>query len=235
MQLQRGNCPKENPWSVLVVIPKGCGGFRGIGLLEVIWKVISSIIDSRLKAEIEFDDSLHGFRVERGTITMCVEAKLHMQLACDQLKTLYQIFFDLAKATLNRGRTLNMLEGYGVGRWIRRLLTNFWARQLAAACQAGYHRLPFEVNRGVTQGDIPSPTIFNVVFNAIVRACKAEVTAGNLSSEQWRAIDEITVKFYADDGVLASTIAPELQDSLNYLVELFERVNLKPTHPRKIV
>jgi hypothetical protein len=133
-----GELPAEISWSVLVVIPKGYGGFRGIGLLEVIWKVISSIIDSRLQAEIEFDDSLHGFRVERGTSTACIEAKLHMQLVCAQRKTLYQIFIDLAKAydTLDRGRTLEILEGYGVGRRIIRLLTNFWARQLAVALQA---------------------------------------------------------------------------------------------------
>jgi hypothetical protein len=43
--LATGGFPAENSWSVLVVIPKCC-----------------SIIDSRLKAVIEFDDSLHGFR-----------------------------------------------------------------------------------------------------------------------------------------------------------------------------
>jgi hypothetical protein len=35
-----GELLAEISWSVLVVIPKGCGGFRGIGLLEVIWNVI---------------------------------------------------------------------------------------------------------------------------------------------------------------------------------------------------
>jgi hypothetical protein len=69
--------------------------------------------------------------------------------------------------------------------------------------------------------------IFNVVCDAIFRAWKAEVTAGNLSYVRSRAIEEIAAKFYADDSVLDSTIAPELQDSLNYLVEQFERVNLK--------
>jgi hypothetical protein len=178
--------------------------------------------------EIEFDDSLHGFRAERGTSTACIEVKLHMQLACAKRKTLYQIFIHLATAydTSDRGRNLGILEGYGVGRRIIRLLTHFWARQLELARQAGYHSSPFEVNRGVTQGDIPSPTILNVVWDAVVRAWKAEVTAGNLLSVRSRAIEEIAAKFYADDGVLASTTAPELQDR-NYLVELFERVNIK--------
>jgi hypothetical protein len=91
-----------------------------MGLLEVIWKIISSIIDSRLKVEIEFDYSLRGFRAERGISTACIEAKLHIQLSCAQRKTLYHIFIDLEKAydTLARGRTLKILEGYGVGRQI---------------------------------------------------------------------------------------------------------------------
>jgi hypothetical protein len=37
-------------WSVLVLIPKGGGGgCRAIGLLEVVWKDVCSIIDIRLK------------------------------------------------------------------------------------------------------------------------------------------------------------------------------------------
>ena len=33
------------PWAILVLLPKSNGGTRGIGLLEVIWKVVSSILD----------------------------------------------------------------------------------------------------------------------------------------------------------------------------------------------
>jgi hypothetical protein len=49
---ETGNLPLELNWSVLVEIPKGSGGFRAIGLLEIIWKLIYSIIDSRLKQKI---------------------------------------------------------------------------------------------------------------------------------------------------------------------------------------
>jgi hypothetical protein len=45
-----------------VLIPKAeQGKYRGIALLEVIYKLISTIIDTRLKDAIEFDDALHGF------------------------------------------------------------------------------------------------------------------------------------------------------------------------------
>jgi hypothetical protein len=158
-----------------------------------------------------------------------------MQLECAQGKKINQIFIDSAKAydTLDIGRTLEILEGYCVGQRIIIILTNFDARQLAVARQAGYHNSPFEVNRGVTQGEIPSPTIFNVICDAVFRAWKVEVTAGIFSSVRSRVIEEIAAKLYDDDGVLASTTAPELQDSVNNMVEIFERVNIKTNTSKK--
>jgi hypothetical protein len=69
-----------------------------------------------MRQGIDFDDSIHGFRAERGTSTANIEAKLQMQLSCVWRQTLYQIFIDMAKAydTLDRGRTLDILEGYRV-------------------------------------------------------------------------------------------------------------------------
>ncbi len=71
-----GEIPRQLLWIIVVLIPKGGGDYRGIGLLEPIWKVIERIIDPRLDA---FD--LHGCRHKRGTGTAIIEAKLAQQLA----------------------------------------------------------------------------------------------------------------------------------------------------------
>ena len=55
-----GNLPKELTWCKLVLLPKGDGAFRGIGLLEIAWKLLESIINARLGV-IQYHDSLHGF------------------------------------------------------------------------------------------------------------------------------------------------------------------------------
>jgi hypothetical protein len=149
-----------------------------------------------------------------------------MQLSCVRRKTLYQVFIDLAKAydTLNRGRTLEILEGYGVGKRILRLLKNFWDSLLVVARQGGYHSFSFSAGRGVTQGDIPSPTIFNVVCDAIIRAWKVGVTYGHITSSDGRGAinEEIAAMLYADDGLLASNQPDILQGGTDYLVDLFE-------------
>ena len=68
-------------WTTMVLIPKGKGAYTGIGLVETIWKVCTSIINNRIQSSIVLHDSLHGFIQGRGTGTAIMEAKLEQQLA----------------------------------------------------------------------------------------------------------------------------------------------------------
>ena len=81
------------------------------------------------------------------------------------------IFLDLIKAydALDRSRSLKILKGYGVGPSARRLLKTYWSRLTMVARAGGYYGEYFKGARGVTQGDPLSPTIFNVVVDAVVR------------------------------------------------------------------
>ena len=79
--------------TIVVLIPKGTSGkeFRGIGLSEVIWKLLERVLDVRL-SKIELHDFLHGFRVKRGCGTSIMEAALHQQLVAREQVPLYGIF-----------------------------------------------------------------------------------------------------------------------------------------------
>ena len=70
-----GEIPSQMLLTIVVLLPKGGGDYRGIGLLEVAWKVIEKILDERLKS-IPLHDALHGFRQKRGCGTGIMEAKL---------------------------------------------------------------------------------------------------------------------------------------------------------------
>jgi hypothetical protein len=70
-----GAIPRQLLWIIVVLIPKGGGDYRGIGLLEPIWKCIKWVIDHRLDS-IELHDSLHGCRNKPGTGTAIIKAKL---------------------------------------------------------------------------------------------------------------------------------------------------------------
>ena len=166
-----GEMAEEATWQTVVLIPKGKNEYRGIRLVEVTWKVVAVILHSRLKTAITFHDALHGFREVRGTGTATLESKLLQQLAAMREEVLYVFFLDLTKAydALDRSRSLEILEGYGVGERVRRLLREYWNKSTMLAREGGYYGTEFKGGRGVTQGDPLSPTIFAVVVDAMVR------------------------------------------------------------------
>ena len=123
---REGELAEESTWQPLVLITKGKKDYRGIGLVEVMWKVVAVILNRRFTSSITYNDALHGFRAGSGTGTATLEDKLIQQLAAMREEVLYVIFLDLTKAygTLDRSRCLEILEGYCVGPSARRLLKN---------------------------------------------------------------------------------------------------------------
>ena len=85
-------------------------------------------------------------------------------------EVLYMIFLHLTKAynTLDRSRSMEILKGYGVGDIVRRLLQEYWDRTMMVARARGYNGKGFKRGRGMAQGNPLSPTIFNVVVDAVV-------------------------------------------------------------------
>ena len=68
-----GFIPTELGWTVLVIIPKVNSANQGIRLLEVVWKVVEEVIDTRIKSVVQFHDILHGFCAGRGKGTNIME------------------------------------------------------------------------------------------------------------------------------------------------------------------
>ena len=149
---------------------EGGGGYRGIVLVEVILKAMAMIINSRFAAAITYHNFLHRFRASRVTETATLDFKLIQQVAVLRKAVLHAIFLDLHKAynALYRSRCLGILEGYDVGPRALRLLQQYWARLNMVAWSVGYYGSPFRGEKGVTQGSPLSPTIFNVVVDAVV-------------------------------------------------------------------
>jgi hypothetical protein len=214
-------------WVPLVLIPKGKGDFRGIGLLEPVWKCMEKIIDARLKI-IPLHDCLHGFLPGRGTGTATLEAKLTQQLTYLEQTPLYSIFIDLKKAydSVDRGRCLDILTGYGAGPKLTNVLRNFWeSAKLICKARGYYGQRPFSTGRGVTQGGPASPQIFNIVVDVVLREWLREGLGRRAASEGMLFyIRKFLPEFYADDGLIHSRSPVMLQEALTRLVGLFERV-----------
>ena len=92
-------------------------------------------------------------------------------MAACRSETIHQIFLDLRKAydSIDRRRTIKILEKYKVGPNIRRYISSIWEKQQFILKQSGFFSKLVDVTRGCTQGNTDSPIIFNKLVDAVVR------------------------------------------------------------------
>ena len=78
-----------------VLITKVERDYHGIGLTEVVWKLVMVIINLCLNTSIDFHDALHSFWAGCGIGTTSLEVKLTHQIMAMRSEVLYEIFMDL--------------------------------------------------------------------------------------------------------------------------------------------
>ena len=171
---QEVRLPEDMSWMIMVMLPKGEGYFRGIGLVVVIWNVFTSMIYNCLCSATMIHDALHGFRQGWGTGTYTLKEKLALKLTGICHENLLQVFLDVRKAhkhdLIEWTRYMEVLKGYGLGSKLKRLLQQFWEDQVVVPKAGWYYGRPLKMGGGVTQGYTLTPTLFNIVFGAVVRA-----------------------------------------------------------------
>ena len=105
---------------------------------------------------------------------------------------------------------------YGVGPRILRYIGHVWDSQKFLLRQQGFYSEEIDVERGCTQGDIDSPTIFNLLVDAVIRATKKDKEYGGTR-----------LCFYADDGLLEDANPETLQTDLDLVTRLFGKCGLE--------
>ena len=111
----------------MVIISKWKGKYRGIGLVDILWKVFSVVINCWLKRSVMLHNALHVFRTGRWTGTAIIEANMSQQLVGIAHEPLFQVFLDLQKAyyLLDWEWCLELLRGYGMGPNLDVILENY--------------------------------------------------------------------------------------------------------------
>ncbi len=180
---------------------------------------------------INLHDSLHGCHHNRGTVTAIIKAKLAQQLSYLELRPFYGVFLDLRKAfnAMDREQCPMVLEGYGAGPRMIRLIPGFWRNAIMVCRAAGNYGTAFKAGRGVTQGRPLSAKLFNIMVDAIVQEWFHQLWLGREYNEMEFAEYTATLFaiFYVDDAYLASWDPEFLQYALTHLVCLFKCIGLQ--------
>lgn len=126
---------------------------------------------------------------------------------------------DLKKVydTIDRVILLQILEGYGVGPQTLKVLQNYWLGQLTMLNQGGFLSGAIAVERVVTQRNVVSATLFNILVDTIIWYWGDTMDIG----------DTVSSSFYANDGLLQGEDSSTVQAALDFLLELFKHVGLQ--------
>jgi hypothetical protein len=153
---------------------------------------------------------LHGCRNRHGMGmgTAVLEAKLAQQLAHLKQEPFYRVFLDLKKAfnAMDRERCLLILEGYGMGLNMVRLICTFWRHATMVCYVSGNYGGLFCAGQGMTQGGPLSAKLYNILVDDVVREWLRQLHDGGIVDPE--ELDFLMAAFFAifyvDDAYLAA-------------------------------
>jgi hypothetical protein len=107
---------------------------------------------------------------------------------------------------MDREQCIMLLEGYGAGPWMIRLIRGYWRDAIMVCQAAGYYRTAFKAGRGVTQGGQLSAKLFNILVDAVVWEWmrQLEQDSNYKEGEIVEFMATFFAIFYVDDAYLAS-------------------------------
>ena len=234
---QRRCTPPQLSQAVLCVIPKKPGAVkwtdqRGIALLNTAGKVLMRVILNRARARDILPEQ-HAFRRANGcqNATFIVKSALQQLRHCGQPAVV--TFFDLAKAfdSIPRELIWETMEAYGFGTTIVQLVKELYENdemyvKLGGRISSDY----FSSRRGIRQGDLLSPLLFNLVMDRVLRTALDTARANHLkgipfvNGEGRRML--LSVRAYADDLVLFSAHKAAAQRDIDTLVDALKAAGL---------
>ena len=173
----------------------------------------------------ELPDVQAGFRKGRGTRDQTANIHWIIKKAREFQKNIYFCFIDYAKAfdCVDHNKLWKLLQEIGIPDHLTCLQRNLYAGQ-EATVRTGHGTTEwFQMGKGVCQGCILSPCLFNLYAEYIMRnAGLDEVQAGIKIARK-----NINSLRYADDTTLIAESGEKLKSLLMKVKEESERVGLK--------
>ena len=224
-----GIFPEELLMSVYITLPKqaratDCSNFRTISLMPHTLKIFLKVIQARIGTKIdeEVGPTQFGFRPGSGTRegVFCYNILAQKHLEVD--KDMYTCFIDYSKAfdRVHHSQLIQCLEKIGIdGKDIRVIANLYWHQKAAIRVQDQLSPL-IPIQRGVRQGCVLSPYLFNIYTEFIFRESNdlEGITIHGQNINNLR---------YADDTALIADNKDNLQKIVNKVKEVSSRGGLE--------
>lgn len=210
-------------WKTALIVPihkKGdtskCENYRGIALLDNLYKILSYIILNRIKPYISenIKDHQAGFIQGRSTCDQIFILQQIVSKYWEFGKDLHLLFVDFEKAydTVRRNYLWSVLIEFGIPQKLIRLIKECMENSKCKIKIGTFISDSFEVQSGVRQGDGLSPILFNFVLEKALQKLRNEnigISLGNY---------KINLLAYADDIVILG----QTEDDIRKLFKLLE-------------
>jgi hypothetical protein len=245
--------PQDFKDSIITNIYKGkgdrseCGNYRGISLLCVGGKILGKIMCNRFKTFMEnfLPESQAGFRPKRGTTDMLFTLRQIQEKCVEQQQELHLIFIDIVKAydCINRNVLWLILGKFGCPPRFLALLKELHIDNRNMVKVGQLLSETFQTRNGVRQGCVLAPVLFNafmtgflIIVDSMLRnrgvGINYRFDGGLHNLKRLKAKTRISQKYiselqYADDCVILSHSAEELQDMINTFAHVYTLMGLK--------
>lgn len=216
---ETGIIPLEWLKSTFIVIPKKqnakeCSEHRTLSLMSHTLKVFLKVIHNRIykKLDEHIGESQFGFRNATGTREALFAINILAQRCRDVNVELHACFIDYEKAfdRVRHSKLISILKNKGIDSNIINLIQTLYWNQKATIRIENQTSEEIKICRGVRQGCILSPTLFNIYSEEIFCHALANTSAGVVVNG--KIINNLR---YADDTIIMTTNREDLQMLMN--------------------
>lgn len=226
-----GKVPED--WRKAVVVPlyKGKGSrqdaknYRGISLLSIVSKLYAKVLIERVmqKTDQSIWDVQAGFRKGMGCTDQVFSLRCLTEKHLAKHKKVYCAFVDLEKAydRVDRKELWKVLSEYGLESRLIQALKSLYEDSRACVRIDGVYTDWFGISRGVRQGCVASPWLFNLFLDSCMKGLKERDCGVVMNGTQIKCL------LYADDQVILASSAQELQEMMSVMNDDFVRKGMK--------
>ena len=209
---------------MLKALATRCQEYRTISIMSQVTKLLLNIVMDRMemKVEEELDDAQSGFRQGKGTR----EGLLNLRLICERhlevQKDVYICFLDYEKAfdRVRHEPLIQCLREIGVDGKDIKIIRNLYWDQTASVRIMSELSDDIRIQRGVRQGCVASPTLFNLYTEKIFRHI-INMKGVNVGGKNYNNLR------YVDDTALLAGNEKELTELTSKINEVGKQFGMK--------